>query len=358
MADDNGDKRFPASERRRQKAREQGQIPRSSDLTSAGLLLAALWVISYFGPPMVEDAARVLVKALRDTNTDKMTVESATGILVEAGYFGVSGVGPIMFSMFIFAVLFNFVQTGPLLLPDKLMPKFSNVNPYSGIKRLLALPNLMRLGFGVFKLTIISIVALLCLRQWYQAVLGLMTVPLESATRVMIDSVFSTCLWIGAALFLLAAFDYAFQRWKHEQDLMMTEQEVRDEMKESQGDPQVIGKRRQLQRQMAMQRMQSDVPKADVVVTNPTELAIAIKYDPKTMVAPVVVAKGAGLLAQRIRRIALENGVAIVERKPLAQALYKTVDVGHPIPTEQYQAVAEVLKYVYQLEGRQVPNAA
>jgi len=139
--------------------------------------------------------------------------------------------------------------------------------------------------------------------------------------------------------------------------MMMSEQELRDEMKESEGDPQVAARRRQVQRQMMMQRAESEVPKADVVVSNPTELAIAIKYDPTSMPAPIILAKGAGLLAQKIRRIALANGVPVVERKPLAQFLYKNVDVGEVVPSDQYQAVAEVLRYVYQLQGKEIPKA-
>ena len=138
----------------------------------------------------------------------------------------------------------------------------------------------------------------------------------------------------------------------------MTHQEIREEMKNLQGDPQIIARRRSVQRQMALNRIGDKVPTADVVVTNPTELAVAIRYDPAEMAAPVVVAKGAGVLAQRIRRLALEHGVPIVERKPLAQLLYKQVEVNQPIPDESYAAVAEVLAYVYQLKGKKVPGAA
>ncbi|MDZ7619611.1 MAG: EscU/YscU/HrcU family type III secretion system export apparatus switch protein, partial [Patescibacteria group bacterium] len=156
---------------------------------------------------------------------------------------------------------------------------------------------------------------------------------------------------------ILALLDYAYQKWKHEQDLRMTTQEVREEMKNLEGDPQVMARRRQVQRELARQRLEGAVPKADVVVTNPTELAVAIQYDPTTMAAPIVVAKGAGILAQRIRQIALENGIPVVERKPLAQALYREVDVNHPVPKEKYAAVAEVLAYVYQLQGKKIPGA-
>jgi flagellar biosynthetic protein FlhB len=161
-----------------------------------------------------------------------------------------------------------------------------------------------------------------------------------------------TSIKVCVALLVLALLDYLYQRWRHEQQLKMTPQEVREEMKNLQGNPEVIARRRNVQRQLAMNRLKSAVPKADVVITNPTELAVAIQYDMATMAAPVVVAKGAGVVAAQIRRLALENGVPIIEKKPLAQSLYKEVDLNQPIPDKMYAAVAEVLAYVYQLKGK------
>jgi len=163
-------------------------------------------------------------------------------------------------------------------------------------------------------------------------------------------------LYVSLALLVLAIFDYGFQWWKHEQDLRMSDEEMREEMKMMNGDPQLIARRRAVQRQMVMNRMQSAVPTADAVITNPTELAVAIKYDPQTMRAPIVVAKGAGHVAARIRKMALESGVPVIERKPLAQALFKNVDVGAAVPTEHYGAVAEILRYVYRLKGKKKQN--
>jgi flagellar biosynthetic protein FlhB len=188
-----------------------------------------------------------------------------------------------------------------------------------------------------------------------QEVLRTAALDIPQIGRFLVDICLSTTLWIGLALLLLAILDYAAQRWKHEQDLRMTHQEVREEMKNLQGDPQIVARRRAIQRQMVLNRISSSVPKADVVVTNPTELAVAIQYEPDEMAAPVVVAKGAGVLAQQIRRLALEHNIPIVERKPLAQLLYKEVDIGKPIPTESYATVAEVLAYVYQLKGKKLP---
>jgi len=162
---------------------------------------------------------------------------------------------------------------------------------------------------------------------------------------------------VALALVLLGLAYYGFQRWQHERSLRMTRHEVREEFKELEGDPHARARRRRIQRQLGLQRMMHDVPRADVVVTNPTELAVALRYDAETMDAPRVVAKGAGYVAQRIRDLAIANGVPIVERKPLAQALYRTVEIGDQVPANLYKAVAEILAYVYQLENRLVPAA-
>jgi flagellar biosynthesis protein FlhB len=212
------------------------------------------------------------------------------------------------------------------------------------------------LGFGLFKVSIISIVAAAVIYERASQVLYSNDFDIGELAVFLIDIVLSTAMWVGIALLVLAIFDYAFQKWKHEQDLKMTHREVLDEMKNMQGDPQIIARRRAIQRQMALNNIGTKVPKADVVVTNPTELAVAISYKPDEMRAPIVIAKGAGIIAQRIRLLALENNVPVVERKPLAQLLYKEVDVNHPIPDGSYAAVAEVLAYVYQLQGKKLPK--
>jgi flagellar biosynthetic protein FlhB len=216
----------------------------------------------------------------------------------------------------------------------------------------------MRLAFGVFKIVIVAAVALSSLYARREEILASTVLELPQLAAFIADVVFWTLIYAGVALLVLAILDYTYQRWKYEQDIRMTTQEVREEMKTLQGDPHVIARRRQVQRQLAMNRMGQAIPQADVVITNPTELAIAIQYDMATMPAPIVVAKGAGLVAQRIRRTALENDIPIVERKQLAQFLYKHVEINQPIPTEQYAAVAEVLKYVYELKGKSLPTAA
>jgi len=358
MAESSGDKKHLATDRRRRQAREEGQVVKSQDLTSAALLLAALAAMWMLGEP----AARSMGLAIEDALTadhlgSPTTADAANWLLSYGGRLALATV-PILITMFLAAVLVNVTQTGFLFSTKKLVPKLSHISPISGAKRILSLQGFMRLGFGLFKVAVIGVVAYASIRSNLDAILNMAAMSAPQIASTLFHTLMGTGVWIGAALFVLAILEYAFQKWKHEQDLMMTDQEIRDELKETEGDPQVAARRKQVQRQMMMQRAETDVPKADVVVSNPTELAIAIQYDPVTMPAPIVLAKGAGLLAQKIRRIALENGIPVVERKPLAQVLYKTVEVGDVIPADQYQAVAEVLRYVYQLQGKEIPKAA
>ncbi|MGI9473822.1 MAG: flagellar biosynthesis protein FlhB [Rubripirellula sp.] len=358
MADTSGDKKHSATERRRRQAREEGQVVRSQDLTSAGLLLAAVASLWLLGAPAAEHLASAITEALSTPRIASLeTGDAANWLLAAAGRLAFAAV-PMLLAMLVAGILVNLTQTGFIFSTKKLTPKLSHISPLSGVKRIASLQGMARLGFGLFKVAVIAVVAYFALRHYSDAILGLAMQSVPQIASTLFDCLLGTCVWIGGALFVLAILEYAFQKWKHEQDLMMTDQEIRDELKETEGDPQVAARRRMVQRQLMMQRAESEVPKADVVVSNPTELAIAIQYDPLTMPAPVVLAKGAGVLAQKIRRLALENGVPVVERKPLAQVLYKTVEVGDVIPADHYQAVAEVLRYVYQLQGKEIPAAA
>lgn len=358
MSDSGGDKKHLATDKKRRQARDEGQVVKSQDLTSAALLLSALAALWMLGEPACEQLAAAIADALSTPRMALNGTQDASNWLLTMGARLAIAAVPMLLAMMVAGVLVNVTQTGLIFSTNKIAPKLSNISPLSGIKRIASLQGVVRLGFGLFKVLIIAGVAYAALRHYRDSILNLAALSVPQIASTLFRSLIGTCVWIGTALFVLAILEYAFQRWKQEQDMMMTDQELRDEMKETEGDPQVAARRRQVQRQMMMQRAESEVPKADVVVSNPTELAIAIKYDPVTMPAPIVLAKGAGVLAQKIRRIALQNGIPVVERKPLAQVLYKTVDVGDVIPAEQYQAVAEVLRYVYQLQGKEIPKVA
>ena len=356
MADSAGDKKHDATPYRRQKAREQGQIARSQDLGSALVLLCAVMILGWWGPTVLRTLADIMVASMTSTNYWTTSSRSASGLINMSFLQCLYAVLPIMLSVCAVVLANNWLQIGFLFLPEKLNLDWSRVNPLSGLQRLFALPNIARIGFGLLKIGLV--VAVISLGIWgrWDVILGAHQLTAGEVGGLIWSTTLDMCMRTAGVLLILAIFDYGFQWWKIEQDLKMTDDEMRDEMKMMNGDPQMAARRRAFQRQLMMNRIQSTVPKADVVITNPTELAIAIQFDPKTMPAPIVLAKGAGEVAARIRKIALEHGVPIVERKPLAQALYKTVDIGQIVPVDQYKAVAEVLRYVYQLQGKKIPG--
>jgi flagellar biosynthetic protein FlhB len=355
MAESAGEKSFEATPHRRQEAREQGQVVFSQDLASAAMLMLAVLLLMMLGGALVEFFAKLIQQQLSDAAELHASQESLVNAWVHIAYAAGMVLLPILGLLMLGGVLVNIFQVGLLWLPDRVAPDFSRVSLFAGVKRIFSLSGTSRLGFGLVKVLIVAAVAFSVLWMRWDDILRSSGMDVAKIGKLLIDISVSTTLWVALALLILAIFDYGLQRWKHEQDLRMTHQEIRDELKNQQGDPQVIARRRAVQRQMVMHRISSSVPKADVIITNPTELSIAVQYDPKEMAAPVVVAKGAGVLAQRIRRLALENNIPIVERKPLAQLLYKEVDIGKPIPTDAYAAVAEVLAYVYQLQGKKLP---
>ena len=356
MAEQSGDKTQDATPHRRQQAREQGQVAFSQDLGSAAVLVVGALLLKMWGAGVVDACGRFMKYQLGTVTP----LAASRGEVLVHGYNTIQELGialiPILGFLALAGVLSSVFQIGFLFVPERLQPDFQRLSILGGLKRIFSMSGVMRLSFGMFKVAIVSIVSAVVLYLRSDQVLMASSLSAPQLAVMIIETAITTALWVGVALLILALFDFAFQKWKHEQDLKMTRQEVMDEMKNLQGDPQIIARRKAVQRQLALNRMGDLVPQADVVVTNPTELAVAIQYDPEKMKAPIVVAKGAGLIAQRIRRLALENNVPIVERKPLARLLYKEVEINHPVPDESYAAVAEVLAYVYQLKGKKPPK--
>lgn len=356
MPEQSGDRRYDATPYRRQKAREEGRVPKSQDLSSAVVLVGALTILLMLG----ESVSGNIVGFMRyQLESDPWEQADSQYVLSEWSRVLIllaQTVLPLISLTLVIALASNVMQTGLLFLPKKLSMDLNKVSPMAGFKRLFALSNLMKLCFGLFKVGIVVGVAVFSISGERDSLRVLGGMDVAQLLGFICKMTLWTSMKIGIALLVLALFDYAFQRWKHDQDLRMTEQEMRDEMKTTQGDPQIAARRRAVQKQLVMDRMEKAIPEADGVVTNPTELAVAIRYDMETMPAPVVVAKGAGLVAQRIRRLALENSIPIVERKELAQVLYREVDVNQEVPQGQYAAVAEVLRYIYELKGKTLPS--
>lgn len=356
MADSAGEKKHDATPYRRQKAREKGQVARSQDLGSALVLLLAVAILWYSGPAIVTAVGSIMKASFTQQRYWDMDSHAAAGLLNASMRECLWALLPLMGGVCAIALAINWFQIGFLFLPEKLNLDWKRIDPLKGAQRLVALPNIARLGFGLLKIALVSIVIAFGLWGRWDTILSSQSLTAMEIGSLVWSTTLDMCMRTAVVLLLLAILDYAFQWWKMEQDLRMTDEEVREEMKMMNGDPQLVARRRAVQRQLANSRMASVVPESDVVITNPTELAIAIRYDVETMPAPIVLAKGAGHVAARIRKLALESGVPIVERKPLAQALFKAVEVGDSIPTEQYSAVAEVLRYVYELQGKKLPT--
>ncbi len=352
MADDLGDKTEEPTERRRKETREKGNVARSQDLNAAGVLLAAAAAMRFLGPGVVETLQTLLKTYLTPRDWSDLSGPMVSEIFWDIAGSLAAGTLPFMIAMAAAALALNLVQVGFFATTEPLVPKFSRLNPLEGIKRIFSIAGLMKLAVSIGKIAIVTTIAV-----WFTSVeLGHLLATVNYDTAVFFadlgSSMVTLAFQLAAALVILALLDYGFQLWKFNKDIMMTKQEVRDEMKNMEGDPLIRQRRRDAHRKLATAQQMRQVQDADVVVTNPTELAVAIKYDAETMNAPVVVAKGAGHLAARIRQIAAEHGVPIVEKKPLAQVLYKNVKPGMPIPAELYETVAEILAYVYRLSGK------
>jgi len=260
---------------------------------------------------------------------------------------------PVFLVIAVAGVVVNLFQIGFLFTGEPLRPKLNKINPGEGFKRIFSRRSLETLARDILKIVVVIWIGYSALKKVFPQVLKMVDYPVEGIFAFTGSTVFSIAMKILIGYGVIAVLDYAFQRWDYERSMMMTRQEVREELKQTEGDPLLRARIRTMQREIARRRMMEEVPNAQVVITNPTEIAVALAYD-AGMVAPVVVAKGRRIIAEKIRQKALEAGVPIVENIALAQALYKAVDIGGPIPPELFTAVAEVLAYVYRLKGKTV----
>lgn len=341
-----------ATPKRRQEARKKGQVAQSREAASAAILLMGLGVFFFAGRWMMISMTEVTVAML-----DRIGDGSVEGIADAASLFAeilasfVKITLPVMTVVFLVAIAVSLMQTGFLLTAEPLIPKLSKINPLQGIQRMFSLKSLVELAKSLCKIFLVGGVAYLLIRGELDKIPGLALLAVPDIFVFTFRVAFKIALNVCLLLVLLAVLDYAYQRWEHEKNLKMTRQEVKDEQKQTLGDPKVKSRIRSIQMEMARRRMMSAVPEADVVITNPTHLAVALRFDARNMIAPRVVAKGAGRVAERIKAVAAANDVPVVENKPLARSLFKMVDIDEIIPAELYRAVAEVLAYVYRLRG-------
>lgn len=353
MSEDAGDKTEAPTARRRQEAREQGNIARSTDLTAAVLLLGMIFILHFFGESLLGAMKKLITEELSVTSLTNFSPILLMQILAHTAYIALMAMAPLFAGVLFLAVLVNILQVGLYFSPARLQPNIAALNPFQGLSRIFSRgQGAMQLVMSLAKMVLVGLAAYSAIYGRLAQIVSVQEIDFKQIFVLGASLIYSIILRIGAILLILSVADYFYQRYRIEQSLKMTKQEVKDEMRRMDGDPQIKQRRRQIQFQKAVNRLKSAVPKADVIVTNPTEFAIAIQYDAATMHAPKVVAKGRGYMAMRIREIAIEHGVPILERKPLARALYKLVEVGQFIPEEFYSTVAEILAYVYELTGK------
>lgn len=342
------------TQKRKEQAAEKGQIASSPEVNSALVLLAAFLAIKIFTPYLIEEWTG-LVNSLFDIfakSNYTLDYRTLQNMFILALFSTSKILLPIVGGALLAGLLASFAQVGFKFNTSMIKFDLNNINPISGIKRIFSLASIAELIKSLFKIFIVGYVAYSEYMKNISGFLKLSDMSLYASSAfigsVTLSIVFKAILWFG----ILALADYIFQRWRHERQLMMSKQEIKDEFKQQEGDPQLKGKIKQKQRQMAMSRMMQSLPKADVVITNPTHFAVAIQYDSKTMSAPVVIAKGQDRIALKIKEVAREHNIVIVENKPLAQSLFHSTEIGDTIPTDLFQAVAEVLAFVYKLKGK------
>ncbi len=354
---DGGEKTEEATPKKLENAREEGQVAKSQDLNTAVLLLILFTCLKVFGGFMFQriygmyhyffgNIADVLMDDFNKKRVMSVMFFGAREIFITAL--------PILAFALIGAFVVNVVQVKWKVTAKPMMPKFTKINPINGFKRMFSKDKVVELVKSIAKVGILFYVVYDSLKDEWGMILNIYYLDVISAVKLIVDTVLMISFKITVAFLIIAFADYLYQRWKFKDDMKMTKQEVKDEYKNTEGNPQIKGQIRRKMQEASRRRMMQDLPEADVVITNPTHLAVALKYDKEKAEAPVVIAKGADYLAEKIKQTARENKIEIVENKPLARMLYHNVDLGAEIPPELYQMVAEILAYVYGLQGQAV----
>ncbi len=348
-----GEKTEPATQKKLDDARSEGRAARSKELTS-GFDLIVLFLcikifVSFVGNRLVDifSMAYENMAVFGKMSATALTSKEFTGFLLKVLLNILLLVSPFLIFGFVITALITVIQVKWKVSAKPLQPKLSKLNPLNGFKRIFSKESLFNLLLSVVKISLIGVVAYMAVKDHANDLFILYDIPITQALALVGDIIINTGLRISIIYLLVGFLDFFYQRWKFRDDMKMTKQEVKDEYKNTEGDPQIKGRQRRVMQETSRRRMMQDVPKADVVITNPTHFAVALKYDPQVSPAPYLLAKGEDYMALRIKEIAKENHVEIVENKPLARAIYHNVDVGGEIPPELYQAVAEVLAMIY-----------
>ena len=344
-----GEKTGEPTAKKRADARKKGQVGRSQELNTAFVLLIGFFSLKLLWDYIYLSIAGYTTYVFSNLN-QVVDAENILRIFIGIAIVLAKTAFPIMSAIMLIGLAINFFQVGLTFNTESIEFKLDKLNPINGFGRIFSKRSLVELAKSFFKILVIGFFLYRFIHEQILAMPQFMFFDLTTSLSLVAEIIFHMAFIVIGVIMVMALMDYGYQKWQTTQDLKMTKQEVKDEMKQSEGDPQIKGKIRQKQRQMAMARMMKEVPKADVIITNPTHFAIALSYQ-QGMSAPLVVAKGQDIVAQRIKEIAREARVPIVENKPLARAIYAAVQIGDAIPQELYQAVAEVLAYVYRLKN-------
>jgi flagellar biosynthetic protein FlhB len=339
-------------------ARERGQVARSIELNAAVALISGIWLLSGPGKNLVQAMSDLIRYSVVNLPNYEITDLWLRQRLYQDLMIVIGPMGELILAMLVIGVFTTLLQTGFLWSSKRPFFDPSRLNPINGIKRIFSMQGTVEMLKSLLKLVLVGWPVYSFLQANVQSILQLIQMPLADGVKAWSSLAFSLMWRVAGSYIILAAADYAYQRWNYTRQLRMSKQEVMDDLKRSEGDPFMRGRIRQQQRRMARSRMMTRVPQADVIVTNPTHFAVAIIYESKKMDAPIVVAKGAFLVAQRIVDIAKHNNVPVVQNIPLARAMYKMVELEQPIPQELYVAMAEVLAYVYRLKNQHLQPVA
>jgi flagellar biosynthetic protein FlhB len=345
FADSGGDKTEEATPKRRQEARKKGQVAKSQDLGQIATLLVGILVLRFSNSFFLVNINNYVAKQLSNLTFKELTQEKILEIMAEFTELFFITVFPILMSVLIIGLVINYIQVGFIFTTETLKLDLNKINPLNGLKQLFSMKKLVELTKTIIKLILIGFYAYYEIKNKLNESLNTPFFSIENDFILMLNLCFSVVIKITVALLIVAMIDYMYQKWEFEKSLKMTKQEVKDEFKQTEGDPQIKSKLRQMQKDLLNKKMIEKVPEATVIITNPTHISIALKYE-RGMGAPEVVAKGIDFMALRIREIAKEHNVPLIENKPLARAMYPIVEVNQEIPEEYYQAVAEILAVI------------
>jgi flagellar biosynthetic protein FlhB len=338
--------------KKKQESRKKGQVAKSAEVPTALIMLGVFILLFFIGGWMTNILLSLFQNSFVEYISWDITVYNVSTIFQEVTIIAAKAVLPIMIIALASGVFGNYIQVGFLVSTDPLIMKLERLNPIEGFKRIFSTRALVELVKSIFKISLVSGVSFFLLWARKEEVFLLSQKSVAQALTTIGSLTVQIGMIVAVILLFLSMLDYLYQKYDFEKNIRMSMQDIKDEYKKTEGDPLIKSKIKERQRQMAMRRMMQEVPKADVIITNPTHFAVAIRYDAESMEAPTVVAKGVDFLALKIKEIAKEYDIMTMENKPLARALYQQVELGDAVPEDLYKAVAEVLAYVYRLQGK------